>query len=66
MNPRRRLITAAEAALLCGVQRATIRDWVRRRELDTAATHLTTGTSLFLEVDVLRAERRIRNRRARA
>jgi hypothetical protein len=62
-DPRRRLITAAEAALLCGVKPATIRDWVRRNELSPAAMYDRTGAHLFLERDVLLTERRIRKRR---
>ena len=64
-DPRRRLITAAEAAILCGVERATVRDWVRRNELSAYATNERTGEHLYLEHEVLLAERRIRQRRRR-
>jgi DNA-binding transcriptional MerR regulator len=58
-----RLLTAREAADLCGVQPATIRDWVRREEITPTARNGRTGENLFLEVHVLLAERRIRARR---
>jgi hypothetical protein len=63
-DPRRRLLTGREAAILAGVEPATIRDWVRRGELHPAASYPHTRTHLFLEIDVLLAERRIRHRRA--
>jgi DNA-binding transcriptional MerR regulator len=58
------LLTATEAATLAGVKPATIRDWVRRQELRPFARYRRTGAALFLEADVLVAERRIRARRA--
>lgn len=63
-DPRRRLLTAREAADLCGVKPATIRDWVRRGEIAATAHNGRTGEHLYLEVHVLLAERRIRARRA--
>jgi hypothetical protein len=63
-DPRRRLIYADEAALVAHVERATIRDWVRRHELTPRATG-RNGAHLFLEADVLLAEQRNRARRTR-
>jgi predicted site-specific integrase-resolvase len=63
MNPRRRLINGREAAALCAVRPATVRDWVRRGELRSVATDNRDGSALYLEAHVLIAERNIRRRR---
>lgn len=49
------LLTAAEAALIVHVSEATIRKWVQRGYL-TAATTDHLRRSLFVGMDVLRAE----------
>jgi DNA-binding transcriptional MerR regulator len=60
-DPRRRLLYADEAATLVGKQPTTIRTWVHRKWLKPFTTG-RNGRSLFLEADVLIAEKNVRQR----
>lgn len=60
---RDRLLTGAEAALLCGVSRVTIRRWVHEHWLTPYVQGKQTRAHYFLESDVLIAEQRARSRR---
>ena len=61
MNPHERLLTTAEAARVARRTPATIRGWAHRGHL-TPFTHDHKGRPLYLEWDVLTAERQTRRR----
>ncbi|MFJ4806952.1 helix-turn-helix domain-containing protein [Streptomyces murinus] len=56
-DPRRRLLTTAEAASAAGVSPACIRQWVHRGYLRPVAWYRRSGAHLFREDHVLLAER---------
>lgn len=58
------LITAEEAARLCGVARTTIRTWVHRGSLPIAG-YDQRGRKLFKQLDVAKAEKATRKRARR-
>lgn len=58
------LITAEEAARLCGVSPGTIRTWVHRGSLKVAG-HNAHGRKVFKQIDVAKAERATRKRARR-
>ena len=58
------LITAAEAATLCGVHAATIRKWAERGKLSASGMD-RRGRKLYRLLDVARAERATRDRARR-
>lgn len=60
-----RLLTTTEAAQAAHRRPGTIRQWVRRGYLKPFTTD-THGRPLYLELDVLLAERDTRNRDTRA
>lgn len=62
-DPAVRLLTTAESAEAAHVPPSTIRDWARARHpLITAAGRDADGNPLYLELEVLEAERRTRRR----
>lgn len=58
------LVTAAQAALWCGVSEATVRDWVRRGYLSAVKAGAPHSPALFDLADVVRCERSVRHRRS--
>lgn len=55
------LVSTAEAATECGVEAATVRQWVKRGHLRPADID-TSGRPLYRLIDVLRAARDTRQR----
>ena len=58
------LITANEAATLCGVSAAAVRKWVQRETLSPSGLD-RRGRQLFRLIDVAKAERATRERARR-
>lgn len=56
-NPRLRLLTAREAAEVCAVSEACIRQWVTRGYLKPTASYRKTGARLYREDHLLEVER---------
>lgn len=63
-DPRTRLLTSRQAATLAAISPATLRVWAHRGHLSPYARD-DDGRPLWLEYDVLLAEKEIRHRRTR-